>query len=527
MRPASIRISCLLVSLLCFSATVKSQAPPADAVAPEEAAFNGVYAHLSIPRVTGKLLNLSVEELKNLTISYTVVTPFSESQERKTVFAQPDGSFSLDLDYAFPYQQIWFGVGDFFYAGLYANKDLYLELDMKKIKAAKEVNFNGEGVHYLGTDGPLNVYMNNYVLYKRDDQLRLYGNINTLLHSSQTPVGDWLSDYNRLSDSLKKIQDDYVSANPSPYGWILENERMSDYYAQICPNYWGKTMDDTLWQKMNMQKSYLVSNSSSQLYNYMTTYISNLPGDKRPSMQKFLLMQSLDKSIQRIDSLFSPAKADFLKLRLSTSKDVNEQKTSLEHILRSMHTDWCVAVEKREYQRTVDKVDEINKTLARSVGGTQHTSFGKPLIETSFGASMYEVSGMKAVDFLAKLKQSFPDKAIVIDLWATWCGPCLGEMQHTRELQEASKDLPVVFVYLCTIHGSSEDKWKSKVVELKQPGIHFLIDETLDAELAHYFSFSGYPGHAFIDKTGTYKPGAIKWMSEIENREALAALINK
>jgi hypothetical protein len=100
-------------------------------------------------------------------------------------------------------------------------------------------------------------------------------------------------------------------------------------------------------------------------------------------------------------------------------------------------------------------------------------------------------------------------------------------MPHSKKLQEASKDLPVVFVYLCTINGSSESKWKSKVAELQQPGIHFLIDETLDAELSNYFSFSGYPGYAFIDKAGNYRPGAIKRVSNIENKEALAALINK
>jgi len=151
--------------------------------------------------------------------------------------------------------------------------------------------------------------------------------------------------------------------------------------------------------------------------------------------------------------------------------------------------------------------------------------FGKPLLDLPFGASLYNAGRIKALDFIAKLKQNFPGKAIIIDRWATWCAPCLGEMPHAKALQDSSKNLPVVFVYLCTINGSSESKWKSKVVELQQPGIHFLIDKALDADLSNYFSFSGYPGHALIDKDGNYKPGAIQWMSQIENKEALAALI--
>src|SRR5882757_1982463 len=191
------RISCLLFFLLCLSAAIKSQVPVND-IAPEDAAFNAFYAKHNNPRVTGKLLNLPAEELKNLPITYTVVTPFSESQVKKTASIQPDGSFRLKLDYPFPYQQIWFEVGDLFYAGLYANKDLYLELDMKKIKAAKEVNFNGDGVRYLGTDGSLNVYLNNYVLYKRPEQLQLSGKINKLSPSYKVGAGSVLADYNKL-----------------------------------------------------------------------------------------------------------------------------------------------------------------------------------------------------------------------------------------------------------------------------------------------------------------------------------------
>ena len=102
-----------------------------------------------------------------------------------------------------------------------------------------------------------------------------------------------------------------------------------------------------------------------------------------------------------------------------------------------------------------------------------------------------------------------------------------GGMPHSKKLQLAAKDLPVVFVYLCTTRSSGENKWKAKVVQLQQPGRHFLIDETLDAELASYFSFSGYPGYAFINKAGNYQPGAFKRLSEIENIQMLAKLVNK
>jgi thiol-disulfide isomerase/thioredoxin len=570
------RITCVLFFMLSLSATIQSQIP-ANAVALEDAAFNEVFAKRSIPSVTGKLLNIPAEELKNLTIGYTLVTPFTERQSRRTVSAQPDGSFRLELDYAFPYQQIWFEIGNLFYACLYANEDLVVELDMQKLRAAKKrVSFNGDGVRYLGTDGALNLYLNSYHLYKKPENLRLWRKISDLVNSRTMEADSILPEYNKLFDTLKNLEDNYIAANPSPYKWIVENDRMSEYYSEICGKYWGKTMPDTLWQKMKTHKSYLVSNSSTGLYKSMAGYIGALPGARvsvswkdvallpdldaaekalidslrdsekmkpaypyttenimkwakqlLPRLQRIAFMRSLDKSIESIDRMFSPAKADFLKLQLNTSKDINDQKVALEHTLRSMHTSWCTVVLKKEYKHATDKIAEINKTLASSAGGTQHTSFGKPLMETPFGASMYKASGINVIDFLANLKQSFAGKAIIIDLWATWCGPCLAEFPHGKKLQEASTDLPVVFVYLCTINGSTESKWKSTVADLKQPGIHILIDEKLDADLASFFSFTGYPGHAFIDKTGKYRPGAIDMMWNIKDKEDLSALINR
>jgi thiol-disulfide isomerase/thioredoxin len=489
-------------------------------IALEDAAFNKAFTSRSIPTVTGKLLNISAEELKKLSITYSRVTPFSTGSVKGTVIPKADGTFSIPIDYAFPYQEIWFSADTLFYAGLYANKDLYVELDVRKLKASKErVSFNGDGVRYLGTDGPLNIYLNNYTLYQRDEQLRLSGNAIMLLQGSGSGKNDnVLSEYNKLQDSIRAIESSYITANPSPYSWLLENERLSEYYAKICFYFRGKVLEDTLWQKIKQHKAYLVSNQGSGFYTCLSIYISFLPGNSR----------DLKKDIARADSLFATPKADFMKLQLNSDKVYENGQSDLDHILNSTHTPWCSTVLKNEYNRTTGKTNEINKALARSTGDTKVAGFGEPVMQTPFGAGMYKApEKIKALDFLVSLKQNFPGKAIIIDLWATWCHPCLSEMPHGKKLQEASTDLPVVFIYLCTTDNVSENEWKEKVAELKQPGVHILINERLTAELSGYLSFTGYPGHAYIDRTGQYKPGAINGIGEIPDRQALITLINK
>lgn len=511
-----------------------------------------------------------------------MVTPISARQVTKTAKIEMDGSFSLDIEYPFPYQQIWFSVGELFYTGLIVNKDLFVELDMNKIKAAKKVNFNGTGVRYLGTDGPLNVYLNNYILYKRPEQLELDKQLSSLTHSRKPVVSDIFPEYNRMFNELKNIQDSYVAENPSPYSWILENERQSDYYAQLCSMYWNKVMDDSLWQKIKQHKSYLVSNNGTSFYSYMTTYIKSLPakplsvswkdvallpdldptekayidsfkadennrlkgeysesGNKErtenmvkwsrqlmPRMSEMVMRKRIDKAIHNLDSIFTPEKADFLKLQLNDSKDPVVQNKIFAQLLGSMHTTWTKNVVNTEYAKTLRKINEINGTLAKSTPVSSAIPIGKPVMTTSFDAKMYEVSNMSVKDFLSKLKDRFRDTAIVLDLWATWCAPCISEMPHSKKLLQQSKDLPVVFVYLCTTSGSDKNQWKSKVAELKLPGLHFFIDEKLDAEIRNLFSFSGYPGYAFIDRAGNYKPGAFQRISEV-NKEKLAGLLKR
>ncbi len=566
----------LILALLSCSGVINAQMP-ADVLSPEDAAFNDAYASRVIPKVTGRLLNLLPGDVPDGVIAYTLVTPFSQMQQKKTTTLAPDGTFSLQLDYALPFQQIWFSAGERFYAGLYANTDLFVELDMKQIREAKEVNFDGPGVSYKGTDGALNLYMNDHVLYQRERQDELSSAITDLVFSNKPP-DEILPRYWQLYDSVKMIDDSYIATHPSPYAWILENERNSASLNWICSMHWGKVMNEDLWKKVNSHKSYLVSNDGAMFYRNMAIYINSMPGGRlplswrtaasdtdltkverlaidslrqydltegvdtsrlgdikrwnkalAPRLNKIGFERSIDRGIHRVDSLFSHPKADFLKFCLNTSQDINDSKVALDKSISSMHTPWMIAVMQNEARITNEKIHTINQSLAAASKTTSSSlkALGKPMITTDFGASLYRAPSIRAELFLANLKKSFPGKAIIIDRWATWCAPCLGEMPHSKKLQLDTKDLPVVFVYLCTLNGSSETKWKTKVVQIEQPGVHFIIDEKLDAELSTLFSFRGYPGYAFINKQGKYIPGALTWMSAVRDRQDVIALLEK
>jgi thiol-disulfide isomerase/thioredoxin len=479
-----------------------------------------------------------------------------------------DGTFEVQLDYSFPYQQIWIHVGDLFYTGVYVNKDLLIELDANKIKPQKEVMFNGEGVKYLGTDGDLNTFINNHILFQRDKQLDLDSKLQRLRIDQKLTYEVFLTKYDSLYAQVFAIDSIFLQENPSKYGWIIKNERRSKYLANLCTKGWGKEMNPILWDKIKKHKSYFVSNEGMLFYKYILIYVDilvqNRTNIKWSGFSKYSQIDNIGKqlvdsitfieklqnkhepfdtinfkrltkkayiyfsdslttlqtlnTVQFLDSIFPKYKSDFLKIKLG-DKDPHNQKLMYDLLLTNVSTGWCREVIEKENKATLEKINTIDDILKNSKPFISKTAIGKPIAELSFGAKLFVVDSLKASDFLANLKESFKNKALIIDFWATWCSPCLQEMPYSKKLHEDIKELPVEFVYLCTSRNSNIDKWKAKIAEFEVSGSHFFVNETIESELMSLFSASGFPSFVFIDKNGNYKPGAINRMSDTDKNK--------
>ena len=219
-----------------------------------------------------------------------------------------------------------------------------------------------------------------------------------------------------------------------------------------------------------------------------------------------------------IDSAFTPSKADFLKLHDDWQReDIKVRKKKTEIALASMKSGWCKDILTAEYQKTLSRIKEVDNALAVSPKSAKKNNIGELILETPFGAKLYEVKSGKGSELLANLKSSFKGRAMLLDFWATWCGPCLSEMPISKKLHEETVNLPIVYIYLCTSNNSSIEKWKNKIAELSIPGTHIFVDEKIENELMGMFQAGGFPSYRFIDKNGKYKPGVIKWMSETDN----------
>lgn len=113
--------------------------------------------------------------------------------------------------------------------------------------------------------------------------------------------------------------------------------------------------------------------------------------------------------------------------------------------------------------------------------------------------SIFETEEKKEITF-EKILKKYKNKAIYIDVWASWCGPCKIEMPYSMTLIDKFKNDDVVFIYL------SIDKnialWKKAIINWNIKGEHYVIKNGLKSEFSKHFNIYGVPHYILIDKNG-------------------------
>ena len=148
-----------------------------------------------------------------------------------------------------------------------------------------------------------------------------------------------------------------------------------------------------------------------------------------------------------------------------------------------------------------DQVEKYNKYLVTAEQKKVLNDFILTIRSMGAGEAAVNFEG-NTVDGKKVALSDFKGKVVLVDVWATWCGPCKKEIPALQKLEEEMKDQNVVFISYSVDELKDAEKWKKMVETEKLGGVQLMGDAAFKSTICVDYKINAIPRFLLFDKAG-------------------------
>ena len=93
-------------------------------------------------------------------------------------------------------------------------------------------------------------------------------------------------------------------------------------------------------------------------------------------------------------------------------------------------------------------------------------------------------------------------KYVYIDVWATWCGPCIREVPSLKKVEKKYHSKNIEFVSISIDQTKDHEKWKKMIIDKELGGMQLFADNNWKSQFIEDYLIKGIPRFILIDPSG-------------------------